>query len=428
MNNTIKKIYLAQNTSSFNYQKIEENHFINIEIDSIEFNQDKLENSTSIKPETIIQFLKNCNQKLNEEVKDNSGNPQIDSWTKINSKGLNDLIQHVEINKIFFSIQFNEEINNIDKFILSGDLNVNLKFFDCKIGKLKHKFKLGSYSGKISFFNCTIKKKLHFQNIHFNKLVEFNNCTFKDLVVFERCNFESNVVFTNSTFEKNILFPYTTFEKTGIFSRTKFKKNKAGIDLSQSIINGSLTFFGSDLDNFSSKYISPKNAKFEQYIIGEIDNHKIPIINKIETFRILKHQAKNLENTVDFLKFSRLEKIGLKELYKKKFKKNIGNYLILKANEISNNHNQSFLRGLSFTFILAIIFGFLMENGLQLCYFFESPCNNWEKIWQTSLSLINPLTIINSNMEQKLTLTYILGKTIVAYGIYQTIQAFRKFR
>jgi hypothetical protein len=345
--------------------------------------------------------------------------------------------------------------------ILNND-SKNYIFNNCDFNEFNPVDK--TYSGKIRFHNCRFHKELKFDNVVFKDLVDFWHSTFKGKVIFYKVDFEATAVFSISTFKENVLFTYSKIKEQAIFRGTTIEK---GVDFSLAIITGNLAIFDFTIKNFDSVKRKLSKMEYEDTVsnIGDI-----PIKNKRETFRIIKKQLTDQKNTIDANKFAFLESITFrKQMWfkitspfkfdKSKFKKSwndlksktkeqfikvkdwffaVANYGILTLNRVSNNHNTSYLRGLLFTISIGILFYYLLIinsgkyvfslsldqkiisenipgffnflipthkfNFLGVNFIENFKPNNWFYLWDT------------------------LGRVFVGYGIYQTIQAFRKYR
>jgi hypothetical protein len=298
---------------------------------------------------------------------------------------------------------------------------------------------------KISFFNCkfmgdessipsnkNIVDNFNFHNITFKKLVSFWNSDFYTAVAFFQTNFDGNVTFSAATFHENVLFPYASFRKKIIFSRTKFLK---GLDLSLALNSGDYNFFSIEIDDFSST-----SAMIESQYNNCLNKGVIPNNNKRETFRIIKSQLEKEGNNIDAFKYNSLEKKAYQQQLKKHNKKWFNNQdaLMFSLNHLSNKHKSSWLRGVGFTFSSAIIFLFL--TFLTTGTFWNRLCFNCDIDWSVIgytvkqfINFLNPVHSINyiDELYPFLGVAYVadfFGRIAVGYGIYQTIQAFRKFR
>jgi hypothetical protein len=297
------------------------------------------------------------------------------------------------------------------------------------------KFKLGfhlnnfSHDQKIKFWQCKFYR-LNFYNATFNKLFELVDSEVYSNAFFNKVEFNANCVFTKTRFYKNCIFTYSTFEKQGIFSRAIFRdKNNlpTGLDLSQSIVNGQLTFFETDLGNYEAKRIDFNSQKYDEAIS---EGEKIPIQNKRETFRIIKHQLLQQNNVIDAEKYAKQEKQTLLEekdleaIFEdnilRTFKILFTDYFVLKLNKYSNNYKTSWLYALIFTLSVALI----SHSILSI-----SEVNDFDDT-NKFIKLLNPtdFSFYSDVHSEKIYIVYFLAKIFIGFGIYQLIQAFRKYR
>lgn len=359
--------------------------------------------------------------------------------------------------KSFFTHLDNEKIYKVEfldchfekQLILNeGDCakyyeKTNFTFINCEFTDLA--LNGFTYGGKIRFNKCKFLKFQNHYNVTFKNYVEFLECEFQNKLIFNKVEFRETVVFTKTKFLDNVLFTYTTFFGLGVFSRTFFDK---GLDLSQAIINGSITFFEAQINNYHSEDISITDEKIYQsgksqkrYDISVKYSGKIPTLNKRETFRIIKHQLEKQGNSIDAFKYNSLEKQAYQQQLKEQNKKwfNSQDALMFALNSLSNKHKSSWLRGVVFTVTAAILLYSLSifssgEFVLSLDDFYNTFNNNLKAI----VVFLNPVhkpnyitEIFNINSSDLNGWYYALdftGRIFIGYGIYQTVQAFRKFR
>lgn len=108
--------------------------------------------------------------------------------------------------------------------------------------------------------------------------------------------------------------------------------------------------------------------------------------------------------------------------------------LLLWLNKYSNDYNRSWIRGIWFTAITTLIFYFILNYfGLvKPVFVIDWKFNNFRIVSEGYLSLIDIFNLSGSNFDFQ---TNTLGKYItffarifIAYGIYQTIYAFYKYK
>ena len=276
------------------------------------------------------------------------------------------------------------------------------------------------FENKIRFRLCEFER-IYMNNVTFNEYLEFYNCLFFGKAIISKCSFNENVVFTKSTFHSNCLFTYSNFEKLGIFSRAKFHdkhKNPTALDLSQAIINGQLIFFDTILGDYKAFKIDSDSISFDKTISeGDV----IPMQNKRETFRIIKHQLLQQNNVIEAEKYDKLEKQTLLYETYKNFKiKNMSNLFLLLLNKYSNNYKTSWLYALIFTLSVAFISHSILSISES-----NDFCDGLKFI-----KLLNPIdfSFYSDTHSGKIYTVYFLAKISIGFGIYQLIQAFRKYR
>ena len=276
------------------------------------------------------------------------------------------------------------------------------------------------FENKIRFRLCEFER-IYMNNVTFNEYLEFYNCLFFGKAIISKCSFNENVVFTKSTFHSNCLFTYSNFEKLGIFSRAKFHdkhKNPTALDLSQAIINGQLIFFDTILGDYKAFKIDSDSISFDKTISeGDV----IPMQNKRETFRIIKHQLLQQNNVIEAEKYDKLEKQTLLYETYKNFKiKNMSNLFLLLLNKYSNNYKTSWLYALIFTLSVAFISHSILSISES-----NDFCDGLKFI-----KLLNPtdFSFYSDAHSGKIYTVYFVAKIFIGFGIYQLIQAFRKYR
>jgi hypothetical protein len=308
--------------------------------------------------------------------------------------------------------------------------------------------------GKIRFKNCHFKGVVNFKNTTFNNLADFWGCVFHEKTIFYKTAFLETAVFSATTFKENILFTYTLVNKLIIFRGTKVKK---GIDLSLTIISGDLSVFDLNVNDYDaidvSKYAKDelnknkrsnstkeeKQRAFDKiyenkYEKSVYENGEIPLTNKRETFRILKKYYESQSNFIESIPYKKLEKESLRKEFNNKT--SLTNFLdkgVLFLNKYSNNFGTS----IKYSFWFIVLFGGLLFylSVLQTSLFSFSFSIDWDSFCKGLgyfMQFLNPTHKINylGNVNAT-TLFYILdffGRIIIGYGIYQFIQAFRKFR
>ena len=342
---------------------------------------------------------------------------------------------------------FDFDINLIDCRV-DEIFNINDCTFDEKVRI--HDCEILEESSKLCNQSSDKKSRCNFENTKFNDLADFWKTTFKTETIFYKTDFNATAVFSFVTFYKNVLFTYTLLAGKTIFAKTNFIK---GMDISQAVISGELQLFDVYFDNeiFETKYFDRTNKKEYQNAIDK--KAVIPTENKVHTFQILRKAFEDVGDYNDSTRMRRAEKKALREfnqgfkiqnnseIWYKRLKKwfndkvdlnsrdiitNDG--IILLLNRLSNDYRTSFLRGSIFT---AVIAGFFLSITLLFKTGYSFTINPLKFQWIKFIVFLNPLHDIKDIVSGPDIGSYIfdyLGRVFVGYGIYQTVQAFRKFR
>lgn len=396
-----------------------------------------------------IQDLKNKNFKLffkdcifNGDVVIND--IEIDYLHFINTRKIN----NIHIDGIFNRFRFNnkdiplsgkisiyaiilKELNLDNLFLEEGDFtlvisdneedgkNYSSSFQNAIISKgtIVNSF-LGDFA---NFRNIKILKHLVFDDCKFNKssfkladfgeFLNFNNCKFYSYSGFEECKNSANTnlkisacLFTsfphfNGSEFNHLEISHTTFERKTSFDSLIVKSLK----LNQ------VTFLqGAYFDDIQIKKISDCDRK---------------------TIRTIKQELQKAENRIDFNRFRNYELIAhYKEL---SFKNNFKDKFILWATKWSSNYG-SWTWALWFT-ILSGLFWYSILYRIENSGVFNFEKTNEFFVGSFRFFLVtdffNPLENDRTYLENGWSwLIFILGKIFIAFGIYEMIQSFRKFK
>jgi hypothetical protein len=294
-------------------------------------------------------------------------------------------------------------------------------------------------NGKVRFRECHFKGIVKFDNTRFEDLADFWRCTFYNKTTFLKTDFLGTTVFSAATFEQNVLFTYTLISKLIIFRGTNFD---SGLDLSTAIISGELSVFDLRIEQYDSQNINDelsgelsekdRRTKYEElYDQAITKNSEIPTENKVETFRILKNQLLDMGSAFA-IDFNVLEKGAFRELLRNDRKKRIEDRVLLWFNRWSNNYGRSYLSGALFTLVFGWLFFYLSILGTSIFEFQINPANwNFLEGLTYYAQFLLPTHNVNYIEENASWVFYVfdfIGRIVVGYGIYQTIQAFRKYK
>lgn len=371
-----------------------------------------------------------------------------------------------EVHRVIFNYKF--ELGNTT--MKAGGVPTKFEFYNCvfqsvvRVKSLSKNFRFenctfdadfvckdSQFDGKARIRNCVFKSDTNFRNTKFKNLADFWRSTFCKKTSFYKTDFEGTTVFSASLFEQNVLFTYSLIAKPILFRGTTFK---AGLDLSTAIISGVIGTYGINIQNYKSKMAKLSDDEFETAVF---ENGEIPVKNKRETFRILKQANIQQNNTIESIPFQTLEKRTLlaELLYsigRAKSKSSVeasGKWLtekwrstwdlfVLGLNWLSTSFGRAPFQGVIFTLLAGALFFYL--NITQTGKYDIALGWDWKIVSNEipnyirfilpthSIEYLNPQFYENYTVSNWYYIWDVLGRIFVGFGIYQTIQAFRKFR
>ena len=151
-----------------------------------------------------------------------------------------------------------------------------------------------------------------------------------------------------------------------------------------------------------------------------------------ETANILRHQKENEGDIILSLKYKEKEMRHYNEDFSKlSFVDKLRNFdeiIIVKLNYWSSDYGQSWTRGICFTLIISTIFTFLLaliNHEIQWCNLLSFVSN--KDFWKEVINFLwFPSTDFKSDALIYI-ITSLLGKVLVAYGMFQIAMSFRKY-
>jgi hypothetical protein len=297
----------------------------------------------------------------------------------------------------------------------------------------KANFDNTSFEDNIRFYETKFKGETSFNNTKFKKLADFWNAKFEKITIFFKTDFLGTTVFSSTTFKENILFSYSLIDKLAIFRGTIFEK---GFDFSLAIIPGELSIFDIKVDIKAFKDVKDTDNVIE-FAENVSENGVITRKNKRESFRILKNKLNEKQNSIDALEFAKYEMNSYaKQLEQNVFEdkkiRDLQNLLLLYINTFSSKHGTSWWRGVKFTFGIGLLFFYLSIIATDNYIFGFCNLNDFTTCVKYFFTFILPTHGIgyldSENPKMFYYLWDFLGRIFVSYGIYQTIQAFRKYK
>jgi hypothetical protein len=358
---------------------------------------------------------------------------------------------NIYIESDFEDLSFIANIFNCDKFEISNS----------EIGALKFNEKANIFNkGNFKIHNCDFNFIFWFKNIQFmeNTIIDISSVKFLggcffDFTLLNQISFYSCNFFKEFRYDCN--YNSSQFRECNFLERTTFL-GLFNVDLGNSFLwfdncsfskladlNGYFvhklriedTIF---LDNVSLqkvylniitivRTVFEKKVWFENIQINQIENCDI------ETIRTIKQELQKAENRIDFNRFRNYELIAhYNEL---SFKNNFKDKFILWATKWSSNYG-SWIWAFWFTLIIGFVFFtlfYILEN-IKLAL----DLSNWQDFLYGYFRFFLITDFKNEYYEAGesvlkfncfLSLVpFIIGKIAVAFGIYEMIQSFRKFK
>lgn len=321
---------------------------------------------------------------------------------------------------IFFNSTFVNPIFSHNSF------NEETSFY---LAEFKNSLKIkneDSLNYKKNLFKKNTFYKVDFIKSNFNSETLFTNCDFKSTAWFEECkNLEnSNLRFLACEFEGFVLYNHSTLNLLEI-DRCTFDKS---VSFSDAIFNKIILFevkFGGGAYFDEMKINNVINKSY-------LKNDAKEILGWKRTLRAIKQELQKTENRIDFNRFRSYELAAhYKEL---RWKSNFSDKFILLLTKVSTDFGRSWAKAFLFT-ILSGFFWYCILYRIE-----NSGTFNLEKTNEFFVGLFrfflvtdfyNPLLIDVPREYLKdgwSWFVFIFGKIFIAFGIYEMIQSFRKFK
>lgn len=267
------------------------------------------------------------------------------------------------------------------------------------------------------FSHCTFNRS-SFSKTKFNNKTHFNNCTFSEIA-----NFQSIDNKTIGAFK----FTNCNFKKFTDFDRSKIQKIRFEKTTFQDYVSFQETYFDIieiDKTNFE------KGAFFDDIQIKNIND-----CDK-RTIRTIKQQLQKAENRIDYNRFRNYELAAHYKELDWKWNSGFIDKSILFVTKISTDFGNSWRKALRFTILGGFSIYFLLYIIENSHYTIDlSNWDNWARLFSGFFRFLlvtdfyNPLETERIYLINPFSwLIFIFGKIVIAFGIYEMIQSFRKFK
>ncbi len=449
------------------------------------FNCEKLSILNITKNELQIEF-KNCTFNCDVYFE----NCHIDSLSFLNTKTIKSLKlyngfkreQNFTINKFNFSNNIECELTNGKTPILTTSFSFHKIFFkqyfefnnvkntngifsftDNLIGDIQYEKNSSCVfnSSKLSNINFTNNKfntytsfknsTFYFNNDNFNSSgshwneskfernefnkVNFSEVEFDKFLKFEKCDFLSTTWFESCVNLKNTHLKFVACEFKGF---SLFNDSKINfLDIDRCTFHKSSSFTDAEFNKIKLYEVKfGGGAYFDEMKINKVIDKtylkdKTKILEWKRTLRAIKQELQKTENKIDFNSFRGYELAAHYKELDWKFKSGFKDKFILWATKWSSNFG-SWVWAFWFT----IISGFFWYSILYRIEY--SGSYNPEKIESFFIGLFrfflvtdffSPFEVGRIYLSNSFSwIPFILGKIFIAFGIYEMIQSFRKFK
>ena len=157
-----------------------------------------------------------------------------------------------------------------------------------------------------------------------------------------------------------------------------------------------------------------------------------------DTAKILRQAAQKLNNNIEVTALKAIEhKLYLKDNKFKFSLASIADYTLLYLNQLSTQFGTNWISGVLFCILISLIsigvinltlgeYHFCLNLGDWAIFTNDFWRESFEFLWLPNLQNFNVL-ITNSKCSALTVACYIAGKSLIAYGIFQTVSAFRKY-
>ena len=422
--------------------------FYNCKIDSLIFS-----NTKTIKSLKINGNLFNSKEKFEinsfrfNNRKENNDNPELNNEIILSTSfSFNNVLfkKYFEFN----NINNTEGIFNFSNNIIGDELyanNSSCVFHSSHLSNVR--FNNNIFNPYTSFKNSTFSfnkdnftgtgchwNEPKFERNEFNK-VNFSGIEIVDYIEFDDCKFHSTTWFEECKNLSNSKLKFVACEFKGF---SLFNKSKINVlDIDRCTFHKSSSFTDAEFNTlklFEVKFGG--GAYFDEMKINKVldksylkaKNEKI--LEWKRTLRAIKQELQKTENKIDFNRFRSYELAAhYKEL---SLWRNFKDTSILWSTKWTTDFGLSWTRAFWFT-ILSGLFWYSILYRIENSGVFNSEKVNDFFVGAFRFFLVtdfyNPLETDRVYLTNPLSwFVFILGKIVIAFGIYEMIQSFRKFK
>ena len=315
--------------------------------------------------------------------------------------------------------------------------------------------------GNICLYKVQTSLSISFMKSNLNKSVSISNCDVYKGIIFDGCKIQTQQIViennTNTEFNNHFISLKNTKINTYFCINNITCKN---IIADGSIIgkDGRLCIYSSEIHQismqrmlvygelsilrltFRNKNSTSLSLTYSVNLgIINIDPDNLNIID-FDTAKLLRQSAQKLSNNIEAVYLKAIEHQFFLKNKKEHFRfntKHIAEYLLLWLNNISSQFGTNWLRAIMFCIVISalsvtiiglIIKEYLFSLNPETCIFLTNDfwAKTFEFLWLPNLQQFEEITKHTNNNALAI-IAFIAGKSLVAYGIYQTVSSFRKY-
>ena len=336
----------------------------------------------------------------------------------------------------FNNLQISEDVRVVDSDIR------NMTFTNCE-------FRVCKDNQSSLFVQAVAMEQLTFVGCTFNGIVDLLVENVKCRIEFENCIFEKDVIFSNLNLGENAEISLNgeraLIKGDCIFRFCSIKDGRLDIrsDIDKTLRMSEINVGMSETKHTSC--LSIGGCTIREVRFFKCNFHLIDIVNaelcdlreQMSSFNLLQHDAPRvfrdaaIKNNDDFnvQKYSAV-------LYNQilKGRAAFSDKVLLWLNKCSNAYGMSWLRGVGFTFAVTLILYFLLNYfGCENQFFvFDLKFRGFWEVCLGFFSLLDIFDLADTGIKLELTpagkCMFFVGRIFIAYGIWQTIYAFYKFK
>lgn len=297
-------------------------------------------------------------------------------------------------------------------------------------------------------FNDSTLGEVYFENAIFEGNAKFDRCNFA-MFNCSSAKFKSSLLLNNAEFYLSVQFNGAKFENTLIAPNLNKDDTKCWADFSGCTFISNTYFDFGNWDSFictRSTFVSPVSFHLTKirYVdfIGTFFQSNVDFSNTnypestTETFRIIKSELLKAQDRAGYLYYQSKE-LNQYEKTTVEWNKRPLEYFMLLLNRISTNHGVDWGRGVFFSLSVMIFFYVvyiitLPDRGFSWGYTdwgsFLEATDYVVKNFFIFIAIFRDSSFIEGTSPNAFSYFIdFIGRIFIGYGIYQTIQAFRKY-